>query len=450
MARCVACGSTVESWLALDGDAFRRSPFGEAIDSIGSDLSRFWCPHCRSTDRDRHLILYLDAIGATAGLAGADVLHLAPEAAISSLIRQRGPRRYVRGDLQPAADDIERIDLETLPFADASFDCVICNHVLEHVGSVDRALAEVARVLRPDGRFVCQTPYARRLTTTFEDPELQSEADRVFFYGQNDHVRRFGRDIGAIIHDGGFRGALRAHAEVLGEIDGAAFGVNEREPFFDFVCDATRAAPQAARAAGRGVAAAPRLATQIHALIDGATVPGRPPTGDHATADDGDRAQHAAARAAIAAGNVAGAIAALIDLATRSTPLAEVYADLGDLAADGGDPAAAIGLYRAAADRAGAPARLLVKLGGCLLADDQRDAALAAAGEALRHDPADAEALYLARTIVAPNLSILAWLRLVADLRHEQARLNARLAELERTLAAIGEVASAARFKDNA
>lgn len=449
MARCVACGSTVEFWLALDGDAFLRSAFGEAIDSIGSDLSRFWCPHCRSTDRDRHLILYLDAVGATADLAGADVLHLAPEAAISSLIRQRGPRRYVRGDLQPAADDIERIDLESLPFADASFDYVICNHVLEHVHSVARALAEVARVLRPGGRFICQTPYARRLTTTFEDPELQSEADRVFFYGQNDHVRRFGRDIGAIIRGSGFHGALRGHAEMLGEIDGAALGVNEREPFFDFVRDATCAAPQAARAADSSVAAAPRLATQIRALIDGATAPGRPPTGDYAAADDGDHTQYAAASAAIAAGDVTGAIAALIDLATRCTPLAKVYADLGDLAADGGDPAAAIDLYRAAADRAAAPARPLVKLGGCLLADGQRDAALAAAGEALRHDPADAEALHLARTIVAPKLSTLAWLRLVADLRHEQARLNTQLAELERTLAAIGEIASAALFKDN-
>ncbi|HZY16857.1 MAG TPA: methyltransferase domain-containing protein [Ramlibacter sp.] len=46
-----------------------------------------------------------------------------------------------------------------LPFDDASFDCVFSIGVLEHVremgGSEEGSLAEIHRVLRPGGRFVC-------------------------------------------------------------------------------------------------------------------------------------------------------------------------------------------------------------------------------------------------------------------------------------------------------
>ena len=38
-----------------------------------------------------------------------------------------------------------------LPFADASFDVVVCNHIYEHVPDAPRMMAEIARVLRPGG-----------------------------------------------------------------------------------------------------------------------------------------------------------------------------------------------------------------------------------------------------------------------------------------------------------
>jgi demethylmenaquinone methyltransferase/2-methoxy-6-polyprenyl-1,4-benzoquinol methylase len=43
-------------------------------------------------------------------------------------------------------------DAQQLPFADASFDAVICVSMLHHVGDRARALAEQRRVLRRDGR----------------------------------------------------------------------------------------------------------------------------------------------------------------------------------------------------------------------------------------------------------------------------------------------------------
>ena len=40
-----------------------------------------------------------------------------------------------------------------LPFADHSFDAVVACLVFEHIREVDDAIAEVARVLQPGGRF---------------------------------------------------------------------------------------------------------------------------------------------------------------------------------------------------------------------------------------------------------------------------------------------------------
>jgi len=48
-------------------------------------------------------------------------------------------------------------DTQSLPFADASFDVATANHMLYHVPDRARALAELARVLRPGGRLIAST-----------------------------------------------------------------------------------------------------------------------------------------------------------------------------------------------------------------------------------------------------------------------------------------------------
>lgn len=48
-------------------------------------------------------------------------------------------------------------DLAHLPYADASFDCITCGYVLEHLPDARTGLAEMARVLTPGGRMLLLT-----------------------------------------------------------------------------------------------------------------------------------------------------------------------------------------------------------------------------------------------------------------------------------------------------
>lgn len=50
-------------------------------------------------------------------------------------------------------------DAATLPFADGTFDAVVCLEVIEHVPDPERVLAEIARVLRPGGRAWLSMPF---------------------------------------------------------------------------------------------------------------------------------------------------------------------------------------------------------------------------------------------------------------------------------------------------
>jgi SAM-dependent methyltransferase len=55
----------------------------------------------------------------------------------------------------PAVDDIGEVG--ALPYADASFDVVLCTQVLEHVPDPARAVQEMHRVLRPGGTVLAST-----------------------------------------------------------------------------------------------------------------------------------------------------------------------------------------------------------------------------------------------------------------------------------------------------
>lgn len=67
---------------------------------------------------------------------------------------------YVGADVVPGPTvQVVIRDGEPLPFADSSFDTILCTQVLEHVGEFGNLLAEVKRVLRPEGTLLISVPF---------------------------------------------------------------------------------------------------------------------------------------------------------------------------------------------------------------------------------------------------------------------------------------------------
>ena len=54
-------------------------------------------------------------------------------------------------------------DVQDLPFRNGEFDCAVAAWMLYHVPDVERALDELARVLRPGGRLIAVTNYSDHL-----------------------------------------------------------------------------------------------------------------------------------------------------------------------------------------------------------------------------------------------------------------------------------------------
>ena len=160
---------------------------------------RWLCPRCGSLARHRLLALFLDAHRGL--IQGKTVLHFAAEPAIRPHVEPYA-QRYVSCDINPRPGQI-RIDIERIDLPDDEFDLIICNHVLEHVDDA-RALSELRRVLKPQGVLLVMVPMVEGWDTTYEDPKIVAPEDRRRHFGQEDHVRFYGRDIRERIAAAGF------------------------------------------------------------------------------------------------------------------------------------------------------------------------------------------------------------------------------------------------------
>ncbi|MFS4494806.1 class I SAM-dependent methyltransferase [Maribacter sp. 2308TA10-17] len=149
-------------------------------------------PSTLSLERHRLLWLYLknETDFFTAPLK---VLHFAPEQAFYKRFRKLTNLDYTTTDLNSPLADV-KADICNLPFEDASFDVIFCNHVLEHIPDDTKAMRELYRVLKPGGWGIFQIPQDLNRAITFEDDSITDKKERAKIFGQYDHVRIYGRD----------------------------------------------------------------------------------------------------------------------------------------------------------------------------------------------------------------------------------------------------------------
>lgn len=81
---------------------------------------------------------------------------------------------------------------------------VVCNHVLEHVKDYKRALNELRRIISLEGYIIISFLVDLRYSTVYENPEVITEKERIEYFGQNDHLRVFGKDSKELLESFGF------------------------------------------------------------------------------------------------------------------------------------------------------------------------------------------------------------------------------------------------------
>lgn len=170
------------------------------------------CPRCGAKERHRLIWEYLDRKVDIASVD--DVLYTAPIPGLEAQLRTLDHMELLTTDLEMDRVDL-RSDITALPFADASFDLVICSHVLEHVQEEHEALLELRRVLRDEGHALILVPQDRSREETHEDLEVTTREGREREFGEPNHVRWHGGDVPDRLTAAGFQVSVENYVDTL-------------------------------------------------------------------------------------------------------------------------------------------------------------------------------------------------------------------------------------------
>ncbi len=189
------------------------------------------CPNCLALERHRLIWLFLkqktDFLDKK-----QDVLHIAPELCFIKRFENIHSDQYITADIESPLAKV-KLDVHEMPFENNSFDVAFCNHVMEHVADDIKAMQEIHRVLRPGGWAILQIPLFHPLPeVTYEDPSITDPREREKAFGQDDHVRLYGKDYADRLRSAGFEVTEDDFVNSLSKEDQARFALPADEPIF--------------------------------------------------------------------------------------------------------------------------------------------------------------------------------------------------------------------------
>ena len=207
----------------IDGKSYRKFlPYG-----YGKQRENALSPGTLSLERHRQMWLYLQS-ETDFFTKNYKVLHIAPEQEFLRKFKKMKNLDYTSADLFSPIVDV-KADILDLPFADESFDVVICNHVLEHIEDDRKAMSELYRVMKKGGWGILQVPMKNSLEKTYEDFTITDPKERQKHFGQYDHVRWYGMDYFDRLKSVGFDAEANFYSQKFSDADIKKFGLNRNE-----------------------------------------------------------------------------------------------------------------------------------------------------------------------------------------------------------------------------
>ena len=163
------------------------------------------CPNCSSLERHRALWILMQQLNWYR--KGMRILHFAPEQNFWHIFTSLKDIDYWPVDLDPARYGgrvRKQVDITEIPFDDDNFDLIMCTHVLEHIPDDAKAMRELHRVLKPKTGIALLNVPMFNIPATFENPEYNTPELRLKYFGQADHVRKYGLDYPQRLANAGF------------------------------------------------------------------------------------------------------------------------------------------------------------------------------------------------------------------------------------------------------
>lgn len=192
---CPICGNEV-LYLPLPpyyAEKRRQYGFSDQVRSETLNREEYTCPQCGASDRDRLMVSFLKQEGLQEAAEGFRLLQIAPAPSISHWIETYCPQvEYETTDLLMEDVTFQSDVMDMKEIADETYDVILCSHVLEHVRDDRKALRELKRCLKPDGKILFLVPVDLNAARIDEAWGL-SEAENWRRFGQGDHCRRYSR-----------------------------------------------------------------------------------------------------------------------------------------------------------------------------------------------------------------------------------------------------------------